>query len=207
MDVYAQQERYLEIFNRGKETFEYSIDATEDWVLLSSNGGAIQDQERISITVDWTKAPFGFHEIPITISRPESATVTVNALINKPESPKKEEINGYITIQKTWKEGDVVELVLPMPVRKVVPNVNVKDIAGKVSIERGPLVYCAEQIDNPDGVKTKTLTDTEEFTTRFNSAELQGVVELKTPEDLVLIPYYAWSHRGLGEMAVWFSRE
>ncbi|NQU51582.1 MAG: glycoside hydrolase family 127 protein [Bacteroidetes bacterium] len=115
--------------------------------------------------------------------------------------------NGYISIQKNWKEGDVVELVLPMEVRKVVPHENVKEIAGKIAIERGPIVYCAEQVDNPDGVLNKTVSLETQFKSNFESKTLDGVVKLESEEGLKMVPYYSWSHRELGEMAVWFRME
>jgi len=113
--------------------------------------------------------------------------------------------DGYISLQKTWADSDLVELVLPMYARKVIPNENVKEIAGKVAIERGPIVYCAEQVDNPDGVLSKKVSATDTFKASYNPDELNGVVTLKSDNNLILIPYYAWSHRNLGEMAVWFQ--
>ena len=114
-------------------------------------------------------------------------------------------VNGYISINQPWKDGDIVELVLPMEIRKVIPNENIKDIKGKVAIERGPIVYCAEQVDNPSGVINKKITDRTMFTPKFDDSILQGIVKLES-DNLSLIPYYAWSHRGLGEMEVWFAQ-
>jgi DUF1680 family protein len=114
-------------------------------------------------------------------------------------------VNGYISIDKSWKDGDMIELVLPMETKKVIPNENIKDIAGKVAIERGPIVYCAEQVDNPAGVLNRKINVDSEFSMKYDSVLLQGVVKLET-DSLKLIPYYAWSHRGLGEMEVWFNR-
>ncbi|MBT3383693.1 MAG: glycoside hydrolase family 127 protein [Prolixibacteraceae bacterium] len=115
--------------------------------------------------------------------------------------------NGYISIQKNWNDGDFVELILPMQARQVIPNENVKEIAGKVAIERGPIVYCAEQIDNNDEVLTKNISTESNFTPNFVASELQGVVKLVSDDGFTLVPYYAWSHRGLGEMAVWFNSD
>lgn len=128
----------------------------------------------------------------------------VHLFVNNEPVPV-ETVGGYIAIDKEWINDDLVELVLPMSARKVVPHKNVKEIAGKVAIERGPIVYCAEQADNPDGVLSKTLSAEIEFTPAFYSDELQGVVKLKAEDGFTLVPYYSWSHRGLGEMAVWFD--
>jgi len=114
-------------------------------------------------------------------------------------------INGYASIQKTWKNGDMVELVLPMSAKKVVPHKNVTDIKGKVAVERGPIVYCAEQADNADGVLSGSVRASSEFKPVYVSGELQGVVKLKSEDNFTLVPYYSWGHRGTGEMAVWFD--
>jgi len=113
--------------------------------------------------------------------------------------------NGYFSIQRIWKKGDVVEVFLPMKVRKVVPNENVKEIAGEIAVERGPIVYCAEQADNSEGVLDKTISVETTFIPEFEKNLLNGVVKLKGSNNLTLIPYYAWSHREPGEMAVWFK--
>ncbi|MCA1760886.1 MAG: glycoside hydrolase family 127 protein, partial [Bacteroidales bacterium] len=90
--------------------------------------------------------------------------------------------------------------------KKVIPNENIKEIAGKVAIERGPIVYCAEQVDNRAGVLKKAVNEQTKFTPKYDSTLLQGVVKLES-DSLTLIPYYAWSHRGLGEMEVWFNKK
>jgi uncharacterized protein len=112
--------------------------------------------------------------------------------------------NGYALISKKWKLGDVIELNLPLEVKEVIANNQVKNLAGKTAIERGPLVYCAEQVDNPGGVLHRTIGKNESFTTE-NTTELKGITKIKSESGLTLIPYYAWSHRGLGEMEVWFD--
>ncbi|MBN1821591.1 MAG: glycoside hydrolase family 127 protein [Prolixibacteraceae bacterium] len=114
--------------------------------------------------------------------------------------------NGYFPIQRKWEQGDVVELELPIQIKKVIPHKNVKEIAGKVAVERGPVVYCAEQADNPDGVLHLSVSDNENFKPEFVN-ELKGIVKLTSESGLTLIPYYAWSHREPGEMEVWFKRE
>jgi len=111
---------------------------------------------------------------------------------------------GYVKIEREWVNGDVVELNLPMQVRKVISNEKVKEISGKVAIERGPIVYCAEQADNPEGVLDLTVGKNENFKITYTD-ELNGIVALTSDSGIRMIPYYAWSHRGLGEMEVWFN--
>jgi DUF1680 family protein len=113
--------------------------------------------------------------------------------------------NGYVSIERKWQANDEVILELPMKVRKVVPNEQVQEIAGKVAVERGPIVYCAEQVDNPDGVLSREVAAGEKISNKFVPDELEGIVELTSESGLILVPYYSWSHRGLGEMEVWFT--
>ncbi|MBX3012727.1 MAG: glycoside hydrolase family 127 protein [Caldilineaceae bacterium] len=116
---------------------------------------------------------------------------------------------GYAILHRTWSPGDVVRLTLPMPVRRVVCHPAVAENVGKVALERGPLVYCAEAIDNQGQVLKSALADQAALTTAFHPALLNGVtvIEAQQPTGrLTFIPYYAWAHRGVGEMAVWVTR-
>ncbi len=112
--------------------------------------------------------------------------------------------NGYVHIKRNWQPGDKIELILPMPIRQVVSNETIQENIGKMAIERGPLVYCAEGADNNGQALNLSLTD-EALSTYFDPDFLGGMTLLKN-SSLTLIPYYAWSHRGSGEMAVWLNR-
>ncbi len=116
---------------------------------------------------------------------------------------------GYATINRTWQAGDVVELLLPMPVRRVGCHEAVQENAGKVALERGPLVYCLEGIDNGGHVLDAVLTDQATFTNVFAPDLLNGVVTIQATDAdraLTFVPYYAWAHRGVGEMTVWLKQ-
>jgi len=123
---------------------------------------------------------------------------------------------GFARIQRTWQRGDTIELELPMPVRRVVAHEKVEANVGKVAIERGPIVYCAEAVDNGGHVLDLVLPDDAPLETEFRQDMLGGVTVVTgtaralarnaaaaSERDFVAIPYYAWSHRGVGEMAVW----
>ncbi len=124
---------------------------------------------------------------------------------------------GYARINRKWKKGDVVELELPMEVKKVVANEKVAADRGRVALEYGPLVYCLEEADNGP-VDHILLDKNTAFTTRFQPDLLGGITVLtgnatvinvdgthvsSTTRPVKAIPYYAWNHRGDGSMAVW----
>jgi len=137
----------------------------------------------------------------------EKITLMVNS-----ETLELEMNKGFARISRRWEKGDVVELALPMPVQKIITNEMVKEDLGKIALQRGPLVYCLEEADNKGGVLNRTLPDDLEFEVEFKPGLLRGINILKSESTaglpaLVAIPYYAWSHRGIGEMAVWLLRE
>ncbi|MEZ4726646.1 MAG: glycoside hydrolase family 127 protein [Caldilineaceae bacterium] len=116
---------------------------------------------------------------------------------------------GYALLNRTWQAGDVVALTLPMPVRRVVCHPAVRENRSKVALERGPLVYCVEGIDNGGHVVDAVLRDDAQLATTFVADLLQGVVVVRATQpsgSVTFIPYYAWAHRGIGEMTVWVKR-
>jgi DUF1680 family protein len=122
--------------------------------------------------------------------------------------------DGYVTLARTWSPGDVVALDLPTPVRRVLADGRVNDDRRKVAFERGPLVYCAEGADNDGSTLDLVVPDGTELAVERRPDLLGGVCVLRgvassragRPRALTAIPYYAWSNRGPGEMAVWFAR-
>jgi DUF1680 family protein len=129
---------------------------------------------------------------------------------------------GYVSLNRSWNPGDVIELNLPMPVRRVVANENVQADRDRVALQRGPVVYCAEWPDSPNGkVRNLLLSDDQTLTAKFEPALLNGVETIqgkafsvsknadgslvKTEQDFKAIPYFAWANRGRGEMAVWIA--
>jgi len=131
---------------------------------------------------------------------------------------------GYARIKRAWKKGDVIDLNLPMPVRRVVAHAAVKDDTGKVALQRGPIVFCAEGSDNGGLALNLILPDDAKISEEFRPDMLKGVVVLKgkalaaaksadgkivstREQDFLAIPYYAWANRGASEMEVWFPRK
>lgn len=133
------------------------------------------------------------------------------------------EDKGYACIQRKWKKGDRVELHFDMETRIVKANDKVEADRGRVAVERGPLVYCAEWPDNDFDIQSILVNRTPSFSPYFRPDLLYGIMTLKgnaqtlsydergrlAPKDvqLTLIPYYAWAHRGAGSMMVWLPQD
>lgn len=119
--------------------------------------------------------------------------------INVPEE------KGYAVI-KDWKSQDVIALDMDMPVEIVAADPHVKENFGKRAIQRGPLVYCMEEIDNPVYFDQIQLSPSTTFQTAFASDILNGIKTIKTngrAQSATFIPYYAWDNRKAGKMRVW----
>jgi DUF1680 family protein len=139
----------------------------------------------------------------------------------------------YFEIRRAWKAGDVVNLDLPMPVRRMEANPLVEETLNQVAFQRGPVVYCLESPDLPRGVKISEvrIPGDMELHARFDSRLLGGVVVLDgkvltgagedwsgklyreaRPEKfqtnaVKFIPYSVWQNRGPSEMSVWLPRD
>ena len=131
--------------------------------------------------------------------------------------------HGYARFERTWKAGDVIELNLPMPVRRVLAHDQVRDDRGRVALERGPLVYCVEWPDNGGSALNLVIPDHSVLKGEYRPGFLNGVEAITgrvqavvrgkdgvsariVPHNLVAIPYYSWANRGMGEMTVWIAR-
>ena len=130
---------------------------------------------------------------------------------------------GYLQIERKWKKGDVVEVHFDMQPRVVKANDKVTADHGRVAVERGPVVYCAEWPDNDFNVHNILLNQHPAFQVVDKPDMLCGIREITTGAQalsydtagklavkdvkLTLIPYYAWAHRGEGDMAVWLPIE
>lgn len=95
-DPYHQQTYFIEIFNGGQAPFEYSAQAGEPWVEIDAVKGKIETEKRLLVTIDWKKAPAGKQRVPITITGPNNSRVVVQAVINNPSTPKRDEITGFV---------------------------------------------------------------------------------------------------------------
>jgi hypothetical protein len=128
--------------------------------------------------------------------------------------------NGYVMIERNWKNGDQVEVDLPMEIQKLRADTNLADNIGKLALQRGPIVYCAEWADNYGKTANLLLPENTVLTAAFKPGLLNGVTVLQgevpavviennssistKKQSFTAIPYYSWANRGQGEMMVWF---
>ena len=140
---------------------------------------------------------------------------------------------GYLHINRLWQEGDTLTLTLPMPVRRIYGNSLVRHVAGKVAIQRGPLVYCLEQADNGEELHNLWLPQNATFrTTEGKGLFSQKILiqaegnkrtssnpekqllwnydrlpSIQHSQTLTFIPWFCWANRGEGEMRIWVNEE
>ena len=178
------------------------------------------------ITIDVEKAPAG-KPFAINLRIPEwcdKALITINGK----EFAGENKSNTYRVINRAWKKGDKVELLLDMPVKLIESNPLVEETRNQTTVKRGPLVYCLEAIDIEGGknIDDVLIPSTMQFTTRkvliagspvvvldakarlTNQASWKNTLyrEVGKSNDTVritLIPYYAWGNRGKADMTVW----
>ncbi|NJM41231.1 MAG: glycoside hydrolase family 127 protein [Anaerolineae bacterium] len=152
-------------------------------------------------------------------------TCKVNGSVIK-ATPK----NGYLAINRAWKNGDVVEFTMAMPVQAVYAHPSVRQLQGRVALQRGPLVYCLEGADHDGAELERIAIDPRtlgQFAIEYRPDLLGGVTVLRGPGQIytdggwegllyrnnkpsaskrtkiTAIPYYAWDNREAGEMRVW----
>jgi hypothetical protein len=160
----------------------------------------------------------------------EGASLQVNGQAVERQAPG----GAYAAVERAWRVGDVVELDLPMVPRLTTPNPRVDAIRGSLAIERGPLVYCLEQIDQEPNLNLLDVRIAPESSLQATWREdlLGGVVAIEAPGAVVdigawqgelyrpapteglpqrevtltAVPYYAWANRGPGAMRVWIPQ-
>ena len=113
---------------------------------------------------------------------------------------------GYAVVDRKWKDGDVIELNLDMPVEVVAADPRVKEDEGMRAIQRGPLVYCIEEADNKVDFDGLRISEDAGFDTAFEAGKLGGIVSITAhvgDQTLNYIPYYSWDNREAGKMKVW----
>jgi DUF1680 family protein len=217
--IYAQKENriYINLFISSNTMFN------------SANGNCMIEQEsnypwdgNIAITVHpeqsmeqeiWIRIPGWAQNDPTPGDLYNFQTPSVKEYIlelNKQPVDFKVE-KGYAVIIRKWKEGDIINLSLPTPERKVLANEKVKQDSTKFAIQRGPLMYCLEGVDQESG---KVLQTTAKANTSLYSTDLDGInhihfeaIENNKKIKATAIPYYIWANRGASEMKVWIPNQ
>ncbi|GMU24852.1 MAG: hypothetical protein AMXMBFR13_49230 [Phycisphaerae bacterium] len=157
-----------------------------------------------------------------------TCNVSINGELANPTLAR----NGYYRVIRDWKAGDIIEYSMGDIVSSASPEMfaaivqahdKVQDCRGRLAVVRGPIVYCAEGIDNGGRALDLVLPSDARLQAEHRPDLLGGVTVIKAkgqrgvkgadgqltlePADITLIPYYAWAHRGKGEMAVWLPRD
>ncbi|MFZ4507016.1 MAG: glycoside hydrolase family 127 protein [Fimbriimonas sp.] len=132
--------------------------------------------------------------------------------------------NGYLVVDRKWRAGDTVDLMLPMESIWLKSDPRIAENQGRLALQRGPFVYCAEFADQDDKLVLNRVVNPAE-PIRFETVkDLGGLVKLHTKASLAerdaagdpqiarstpltMIPYYAWAHRGQGQMTVWLASQ
>jgi len=153
----------------------------------------------------------------------------VSVAVNGEKVNQRIQPGTYLIIDRTWRKGDIVELDIPMPAQLIRSNPLVESTKNQVAVKRGPVVYCLESPDLPDGISVMDVIIPKdiELNAVYNENVLGGVAvlegkallnqngfeeeklyhEKKTSKldhiDIRLIPYFTWSNRGASEMTVW----
>jgi len=139
--------------------------------------------------------------------------------LNGKRLEKPQVVRGYAMLHRRWKTGDVLQVSLDMPVKRVKANARVEADQGRVALMRGPIVYCFEGTDNGGAVQNLVLPPGLDFEPAYRNHLLGGVTVLKAnglavfrtaakdvatrPFALTAIPYYLNANRGTSPMQVW----
>ena len=200
-----------------KQENNYPWDGNLNFTILTEQATAFSMQIRIPGWATNQAIPNNLYHF----SNHSNSMVSIN--ING-KSVNYEIQNGYAILNRLWNKNDVIKVILPMEARRVISDSLLKDNIGKTSLQRGPLMYCAEWIDNEGKTSNIILSKSATISTSFNPNILHGVKVLKSQASQIeissnglevktitkpftAIPYYAWANRGKGEMTVWIPEK
>jgi DUF1680 family protein len=217
--IYAQQGKdiFVNLYAQGKARIgNIELEQTTDYpwngkirIRVTKGSGKFAIKLRIP---SWLKTSPTNNDLYQYQDKAKTYSVSVNGQALYPEN------RDYITLNRSWKKGDVIELNFPMDVRRIVANDNAEDDHGKVALERGPIVFCLEGNDQADGkVFNKYILNTSDIQAHFEQNLLNGVVVLEGNAKELLqsgeikdvkfraIPYSTWNNRGPQQMEVWVA--
>jgi len=131
----------------------------------------------------------------------------------------------FANIHRIWQNNDIIEVEFPMPIRRVIAHEQVNENVGKVALEKGPIVYCIESVDNDiDSIFNLFIDDKTDFDAEVRKDLLGEIILIKgnsyndrnldkgediskSYQNFIMIPYYSWSNRGKSQMAVWIGQD
>ena len=225
--IYAQDRHgvvYVNLYVSSKATFDlngkalaFAVESEMPWAGKSTItvASSAPVSARLKLRVPgWARnqpVPGGLYRFA------DGSSARATLRINGTTAPAVPDHLGYVTLDRVWKAGDTVELTLPIETRRVVADDRVSTARGRVAIQRGPIVYCAEWPDCDGGKALDVLLDS-----RATLSASMGKVgdtpamlidattrSLSNPaaaeKSIRLIPYHLWANRGVGQMAVWMS--
>ncbi len=224
VNLYVQGSTTVDLGEGNKITLTQKTDYPWDGAVRLSVDNAPQSEATLKVRIPaWAKGKPCPGELYSYIN---DDSTPIELLLNGKKVEYKEE-KGYMTVSRVWRKGDELSFNFPMNVRRVVADDKVVADRGKVSLERGPIVYCLEWKDNDGEVLTSVVPDDATITVRDDNTllgELPNnnvkVLEINgaeseyddkgdisaTSKKLTAIPYYAWANRGAGQMEVWMAR-
>jgi DUF1680 family protein len=151
------------------------------------------------------------------VDEPGKGQDNVSLKVNGKTVAKLDMQKGYARIHRRWERGDTIQLEMPMPVRRVKSHPKVGANEGRVALQRGPIVYCMEEVDNGENLRQIYLPDDSRLTAKYRSDMLGGMVVVEgramvrkqgeqqniEENNFLAVPYYSWNNRGAGQMVVW----
>jgi DUF1680 family protein len=203
---------------RMKQTTDYPWNGDVKITIESARAGEFDLHLRIP---GWCQGATSPHDLYQASDRPLNGAAHLK--VNGKPVEKVEIVHGYALLHRRWKSGDVVQLTLDMPVRRVTANANVEADKGRVALTRGPVVYCFEGTDNGAAVQNLVLPPGTEFKPEYRSNLLGGVTVLNgtaagvfqsgkeqttsVPFKVTAMPYFANANRGTCQMQVWLAED
>jgi DUF1680 family protein len=205
---------------------DVEVDVDGETLRLKQSGG-YPWHDTVNIELE-TTAPL---EATLALRLPDWCASPQLLVNGEPQELRGHVQRGYVRLTRHWQNGDVLQLTLPMPVTRVKGNPLLRHVAGKVAIQRGPLVYCLEQADNGSELHNVQLPEHASFRLIAGSGLFKGKTLLQTrgvrvnstqaaqqplysfnptatelqPQTLTFVPYFSWANRGEGEMRVWIN--
>ena len=223
--IYAQDRRgaiYVNLYVASDAAFEcngrklsLSVESGMPWEGASKIAISAREPAQASLKLripGWARnvaAPGGLYGYAARSGKPVKISVNGSPAAAAPDAM------GYVTLERSWKDGDAVEIEFPIESRRVAADARVKECRGRVAVESGPVVYCAEWPDIAGGRALDLLVDAKaELKPAFERDLYGGATVIRTEarsvtnpaaeaKDIHLIPYYLWANRGAGEMSVW----